>query len=153
VSRRPQPEYIGFSRTDIAALIPLVATALAEGGWINVQADPEQLDPRAVRRPSLFSGRGRPAPLATIVVGSSGGDHQIGFEHGAGRRAHELLRDAGLQLPPGSRVLSDHARRGIVVSVPATTPAAALAELLVRGASALTIIPLGDDWIAERYPG
>ncbi|MEZ5262926.1 MAG: hypothetical protein R2755_14420 [Acidimicrobiales bacterium] len=145
------PDRIGFRRSDPSPLVRALDQLLRRGsGWLNVQADPEEVDPRAQLKPSLFSGRGRAVPLSTFVPSGSG-EHQIGVEHGAGRHAARQLRDAGVVFPDGARLVQDHSRRGLVIAVPNGTDAAAIAELLLQAASQLTMVPLGDRWMLELY--
>lgn len=151
MSRRSEAERIGFLRHQPHDLVAVVSGVLRDGGWVNVQADPEEIDPRALRKPSIFSARGRPAPLATLVVGTGRAPHQIGFEHGSGRDAVTRLRDAGVRFPAGTEVVADHPRRGLVLAVPPATSAGELAELLLQASSQLTTVPLGDKWVADVY--
>jgi hypothetical protein len=152
MSRRNAPERFGFLRHRPDELIDGVARLLAVGqGWVNVGPDPEEVDPRAFARPSIFSARGPAAPMSTLVVGRGGSAHELGVVHGAGRRAADLLREAGVDLPAGARVLADHPRRGLVLAVPGGTAAEDLAWFLLRAASQLTTVPLGDHWVAEIY--
>ncbi len=118
---------------------------------MNTQPDPDELDPAALARPSIYSGRGRAAPLGTFVPGTGGAAHQVGLQHGAGRRAAQQLRDAGVTFPAGARLVQDHPRRGLVVEIPLGTAAVAVAELLVQMASQLTVVPLGERWVVEIY--
>jgi hypothetical protein len=149
---RSVPDRIAFRRHDLPALERLVTSVLAEpGAWINVEPDLDDVDPRAVRRPGIFSSRGRAVPLSTFVAGGGQRPHQIGVEHGWGRNAAERLRDAGVAVPDGTRVVSDHPRRGLVLDVPVGTSAAALAALLVATVAQLTVVPLGDRWVAQVY--
>ncbi|MEZ5232093.1 MAG: hypothetical protein R2749_05215 [Acidimicrobiales bacterium] len=105
------PDRIGFRRSDPSPLVRALDQLLRRGsGWLNVQADPEEVDPRAQLKPSLFSGRGRAVPLSTFVPSGSG-EHQIGVEHGAGRHAARQLRDAGVVFPDGARLVQDHSRQ------------------------------------------
>jgi hypothetical protein len=149
---RSVPDRVAFRRHDVGALERAVASVLTQpGAWINVEPDLEDVDPRAVRRPGIFSSRGRAVPLSTLVVGEGGRPHQLGVEHGSGRDAVERLRDAGVTVPDGTRVVSDHPRRGLVLNIPNGTSAAALAALLVATVAQLTVVPLGDRWIAQVY--
>lgn len=149
------PDRVGFLRHQPDGLVRAIDGALARGkGWINVEPDPDGLDDAAVAalgKPSIFSGRGRSIPLGTLVVGQQG--HQLGFDHGSGRHAAQRLREAGVEFPAGTRVVQDHPRRGLVIEVPSTTRADELARILLQTSSQLTIIALGDRWIAEIYPG
>jgi hypothetical protein len=151
VSRRSEADRVGFLRHQPQDLVTIVSGVLRNGGWVNVQADPEEIDPRAVRKPSIFSARGRPAPLATLVVSTGKAPHQIGFEHGSGRDAVARLRDAGIRFPAGTEVVADHPRRGLVLAVPSAAPAGELADLLLQASSQLTTVPLGDKWVADIY--
>ena len=129
-----------------------MAPVLAEpGAWVNVEPDLDDVDPRAVRRPGIFSSRGRAVPLSTLVAGDRDRPHQLGVEHGSGRDAAGQLRDAGVAVPDGIRVVSDHPRRGLVLTVPSGTSAADIAALLVATVEQLTVVPLGERWVAHVY--
>jgi hypothetical protein len=147
------PSLISFERHDVAPLARAVEQVLRRGrGWLNVQPDLDGVDPRAVSRPSIFSGRGRTIPLGTFVPASgSGMEHEWGMEHGAGKHAVQQLRDAGLTFPDGARLVQDHPRRGLVLAIPVSTSPTAIAELLVGAATQLTVVPVGDRWIAEVF--
>ncbi len=151
MSARSEVDRIEFLRHRPEDLVAIVAKVIGQGGWLNVQADPEEIDPRALRKPSIFSASGRVAPLATLVAGRGTAPHQLGFEHGSGRQAVRRLHEAGIPLPAGTKVLADHPRRGLVLTVPSTTPAEDLAELMLQASSQLTAIPLGDKWVADVH--
>lgn len=149
---RTSPTRVGFRRNDVAALERAIEQLAAAGaGWLNVEPDPDDVDPRAAARPSVFSGRGRAAPFATFVAGAPGAEHQLGLEHGAGRHAVRQLRDAGVVFPDGARLVQDHPRRGLIVAVPSATSTSEIGRLLLRMASELAMVPLGDRWVVEVY--
>lgn len=150
--RAGPPTSIGFRRSDPSTLATAIESAAGRGdGWINVRPDPDEVDPRVLGRPSVFSGRGPTIPMGTFVVGAGGGEHQVGIEHGAGKDVARLLKEAGVAFPSGTRLVQDHPRRGLILAVPTTTPAAELATLILRIASELTSIALTDRWIADIY--
>ncbi len=78
----------------------------------------------------------------------------VGVAHGAGPKALDRLRDAGLDLPAGWRKVQDHAKRGIVAEV---APGAGYAEVvawLVSACWSLCPIEIDDHWLAEIHrPG
>lgn len=151
---RTSPTRIGFRRERREALDRAVARLAERGaGWLNVEPDPDDVDPRGAVKPSVFSGRGRAVPLGTFVAGGSGTEHQLGLEHGAGRHAAKQLQEAGVAFPDGARLVQDHPRRGLIIAVPHGTAAAAVSTLLLQMAAELTMVPLGDRWIADVYDG
>ncbi len=79
----------------------------------------------------------------------------VGLEHPAGRFAVRQLRDAGCPLPAGWKVVVDHARRGLVLSVPDGDDSEAGHELilswLVRAATTLALVPVTGRWQAEIH--
>ena len=65
------------------------------------------------------------------------------------------LRDLGCPLPPGWKVVVDHARRGLVLNVPEGDDPDADHEVvlswLVRAATALSFEPVTGRWHAEIH--
>ena len=75
----------------------------------------------------------------------------LGLQHPGGRRAIWRLRDAGIVVPDGWKVLSDHPRRGLVLSLPDGTDPQLTLDWLVRAAVELTEMALPDVWRAAVY--
>ena len=154
MNRRETPTRVAFLRREPTPLVSSIDQSVTRGrGWINIGPDLDEVDPRALGRPSFFSGRGPTIPLGTFVPGSGRADHQVGLEHGAGKGAARLLAEAGLELPPGCRLVQDHPRRGLILALAPTTEAAVVARLLLSVAVELTPIPLPEQWTAEIYLG
>lgn len=152
MSRRRSPLVVPFDRFAPTALVEAVASRVAAGsGWINAHPSHDELDQRALARPGFFAARGPTVPLGTFVVGSGSAAHQLGLEHAGGRGALRLLQQAGVALPPGTRLVQDHPRRGLIFALAADTDPAAVAALLVEAAVQLTPIPLPQRWLAEIY--
>lgn len=124
-------------------------------GWVNLRPDVADKDrpPAPSGLGKLFSGRGPAVPVATFVAGGTGKAHLVGVEHGSGPKARRRLGEAGVRAPAGSEVKSDHARRGLVLAVPATTAAGEIARFLFAAAAGLSIVPLRGTWDAEVYEG
>ncbi|MFN0028242.1 MAG: hypothetical protein ACKV2O_13835 [Acidimicrobiales bacterium] len=152
MSRRRAPLVVEFNRFVPDALVEAIAVRVAAGtGWINVRPSDDGVDHRALGRPSFFAARGPTIPLGTFVVGTGSAPHQLGLEHAGGRGALAQLRKAGVTLPPGTTLVQDHPRRGLIFSLPYDTQPAATATLLVEAAVQLTPIPLPQRWFAEIY--
>jgi hypothetical protein len=124
-------------------------------GWVNIGPALTEEQYRQVPEPSTlgswFSARGPVVPLATwtpSVAGAKPRPVTVGIEHGAGPKAIEQLRDAGLPLPAGWRKLQDHAKRGIVVEVPASSDHRLVLAWLVKACWALCGIEIDDQWSA-----
>ncbi len=152
MSRRRSPLVVAFDRFTPTALVEAIAARIAAGtGWINVHPSHDEVDQRALGRPGFFAARGPTIPLGTFVVGSGSTAHQLGLEHAGGRGAAAVLQQAGVALPPGTRLVQDHPRRGLIFALAADSEPATVATLLVEAAVQLTPIPLPQRWFAEIY--
>lgn len=133
---------------DILALLPMV------DGWVNfipeVEAD-HPVKPRSLLS-TIFSNRGHSVPLATWSAPDSGDKGPtLGIEHGAGPNALAQLEQLGSGLPPGWRKMSDHARRGLVLAVPADADRAQSLRWLLEAATHLSSVPLTGSWLARMF--
>lgn len=136
-----------------------VAAALAEltdrgAGWINlVPAVAEGFEPPPRNLFAwMFANRGEPIPVLTWTpAAKAGGRATVGISHGSGPRGLARLADAGQALPAGWLKASDHARRGIVLTVPAASDRAEALVWLLDAAHVLCDVPLTGDWLARVY--
>jgi hypothetical protein len=128
-------------------------------GWINLlpEVEPSAEVPPSGGLLSLFTARGPAVPLGTWSAGAEGkrgpGRPSIGVQHGSGPKAVARLADLGLALPPGGIKVQDHPRRGLVLTVPATSPHDEVLYWLLSAMHALSLAPLSGDWLAQVYPG
>jgi hypothetical protein len=139
-------------------------------GWINVRplapddADSEQLTEFSPTPPvapvGLFARWRLILIQGTWIPGKIGRngveDAQVGLQHPAGRFAVRQLRDAGCPVPDGWRVVVDHAKRGLVLSVPdgeggAAGNAEAILRWLPAAGSALAPQQVTGAWRAEVH--
>ena len=126
-------EYLDFTPDALEPVLDQMrAIGRARNGWVNVRPIPlsdesdEQLTEFAPTPPvapvGLFARWRLVLIEGTWVPGKAGRngveDASVGLSHPAGRFAVRQLRDAGVPLPEGWRVVVDHARRGLVLSVP-----------------------------------
>lgn len=162
-----ETETVAFSSGDTGPVESAMADLEARGsGWINLGPGlrDDQIDrlpaPSALGR--WFSGRGPVVPMATwtpAVPGSDGSRPSgkkptpavVGVAHGAGPKALDRLRDAGLDLPEGWRKVQDHAKRGIVAEVVPGAGRAEVAAWLVSACWSLCPIEIDDEWLAEIH--
>ena len=72
----------------------------------------------------------------------------LGIEHPSGPHSLKTLAEDGHTLPEGWVRKSDHAKRGIVVAVPAPADARASLEFVLRACEQLSGVPLGLEWTA-----
>lgn len=160
-------ETVAFSSGDTGPVEEAMAALEARGlGWINL--GPGLRDDQIDRLPApsflgrWFSGRGPVVPMATWTPAGPGGDSGrssgkkptpavVGVAHGAGPKALDQLRDAGLDLPEGWRKVQDHAKRGIVVEVAPGAGHADVAAWLVSACWSLCPIEIDDEWLAEIH--
>ena len=128
-------------------------------GWANIQAvlDPEgdgvpDLAPTRAGMFGFLSSRGPAVPVTSWVPGKETGratePDSLGIQHSAGPRAILRLANAGVPLPEGWTRLSDHARRGLVLSIPAGSDPAVIVSWLLRASDALAPGPLPETWVA-----
>jgi hypothetical protein len=144
----------------------------AGNGWVNIRPRPEDdpdpsmadLAPTPPPSPLNIFGRRRPVTIeGTWVPGRAGRKApepaSVGLEHPAGRFAVRQLRDGGLAVPDHWKVVTDHARRGLVLSVVPSgdSPAARSSDLaeivdwLVAAAAILAPSQVTGRWQAEVH--
>ncbi|HEX4245601.1 MAG TPA: hypothetical protein VHY77_08545, partial [Acidimicrobiales bacterium] len=118
---RSRPEEIEFLPHQLGPVLKqMAARAGAASGWINIrpiiEAENEPPPPGPL---AIFGGSVHKIPTATWMPGKversgSIGATRIGLQHAGGPRVVARLRDLGLPLPVGWRVVQDHPRRGLV---------------------------------------
>ena len=154
------PDVIEFASTDVAAVVARMEEFAGRGdGWINIGPGltPEQFAalPARSTMAKWISGRGPAVPMATWTPasrGSRGGRAQLGIAHGTGPNALDRLREAGVALPGGWEKQQDHAKNGIVASLPDTATPRSVVDWTIRALVALSPrVMVGDDWIAEVF--
>jgi hypothetical protein len=151
---------VEFRVGDTAPVVRIMRElAAAHAGWLNLQPDVDVADVPDAGSPfgRLLTAAGPPVPLASWVPGELRrgrvADTSLGLQHPGGRKAVWQLRDAGITVPEGWRVRSDHPRRGLVLLVPADADPEVALDWLVRAALALTEMVLPDVWRAAVYRG
>ncbi|HEV8295828.1 MAG TPA: hypothetical protein VGQ20_00980 [Acidimicrobiales bacterium] len=144
-------ELFEFERGQAGAVLEQLAT-LADGSWMNIEPviDETELEDLRARTPHpilrIFSARGRPIPFGTIVAAADG--YSVGLEHGRGAPVVRELRDVGVRAPSSWQQEQDHARRGVVYTVPRDESPAALLDWLLDAATALSDVPIRGQWSA-----
>jgi len=156
VSRRT--DVVDFFRSDPSQLLEVLAQlARDRDGWVNIQAvenDEEAADAAPARAGvfNLVTARGPRIPVGTWVPGEVSARRtepdSVGIQHPGGPKARFTLRDAGVVPPEGATVLSDHPRRGLVLSLPNGTDPAAVLSWLFAASDVLARDPLPDTWVA-----
>jgi hypothetical protein len=147
---------IEFDRDDRGAVLAhMRAVAARSRGWVNVQPMPVN-EEDAESKTSLFSGPAPPKlPLCTWAIEQRRGrvEATIGVQHGFGDRVAPRLRERGVTAPEDWRVVQDHRRRGLVVSIPPDTDPEVALDWLVRAGEELAIAPTTGRWAAELFDG
>jgi hypothetical protein len=156
VSRRT--EVVHFFRSDPSELLGVLdALGTERDGWVNLQPveDEKEAPDAAPTRSGIFSlvsPRGPKIPISTWVPGEVSAKRSepdsLGIQHGAGPKAYRQLLAAGVTPPEGATMLSDHPRRGLVLSVPNGTSAAVVLAWLFDASRVLASDPLPDTWVA-----
>jgi hypothetical protein len=149
-------------------VLTLMARLEAEdGGWINLSPVPEEDADGPVgsgRRqwlPHLFDlllDAGPDIPVGTWVPprraqgkGRGVATTSIGLQHPSGQRALDRLQRAGIDPPPGWRLVQDHPRRGLVFSAPVGADHRATLEWLIRAGDFLSVGPRAASWLATVH--
>jgi hypothetical protein len=155
---RSRPEQIEFAPDRLGPVLAHMATmTAASSGWINIcpiiEAEHVPPPPGVL---SIFGGSIHKVPTGTWMPGKversgSVGATRIGLQHSGGPRVVAQLRDLGLALPEGWRVVQDHPRRGLVAKLPAGADDAAVLDWLIRAAGTLCAVPHTGRWRAEIY--
>jgi hypothetical protein len=146
---------VRFSVDDPTPAVVAVADLIETGtGWVNLApADDDGVDPpRRNLFAAIFSARGPLLPLATVSPADTGGGRlALGLQHNGGQRAISTLAESGHPLPDGWERVSDHPRRGLVVSAPAGTQPDVVVTWLLEAAERLTRVEMADAWVARVY--
>jgi hypothetical protein len=158
---RSRPEEIEFLADQLGPVLDRMAAVTAAGsGWINIRpiidAEHEPPPPGPL---SIFGGSIHKVPTATWMPGKlersgSISATRIGLQHSGGPRLAAQLRELGLPLPQGWRVVQDHPRRGLVAKLPDGANGADDAEVLgwlIRAAGTLCAVPSTGRWRAEVF--
>jgi hypothetical protein len=155
------PERFEFDGGDPSRVVArLEALVAARQGWCNLL--PGVVDEDDDRRPTvqmplaaMFGTRTTGVAMGTIMAphGRRSSFLTVGLLHPRGRRVVAQLAELGFPLGTGWRVTQDHARRGLVVEVPADQDLEALVRWLVGAGAAVCTVPLTGAWQAEVHPG
>lgn len=123
-------------------------------GWVNFLPEVEPGFDVAPRNLAvvLFSARGEAVPLATWSAPKApGGRPMLGITHGSGPKALARLAEMDLALPAGWLKVSDHPRRGLVITTPNDADPDDVLWWLLTASHALSTVPLTGDWLARVY--
>jgi hypothetical protein len=153
-------ERLEFWPDDPSVVVAKLETLVgARRGWCNLL--PGVVDEDEDRRPTvqmplaaMFGTRATGVAMGTIMAphGRRSSTLTVGLLHPRGRRVVVQLAELGFPLRPEWRVTQDHARRGLVVEVPATEDLDALVRWLVGAGAAVCTVPLTGAWQAEVHP-
>jgi len=157
---KPKPQFVDFRFDQRGPVLTVMRSLAADrDGWINVAPalEVEEVPDPPGTLARVFGPKGPMIPFGTWVPGARtrGGAEptSLGLQHGSGPKAILRLRDAGITLPTGWKVLSDHPRRGVVLSLPDETRPEDALDWLLEAAVVLTEanIDLHRDWRAGVY--
>lgn len=154
-----EPEVLTFEPDEPGPVLARMRELVEEpGGWVNLEPEvPEEHVPDAPSGLSrLFGGRGPAIPLCTWTPpepGRGGTEPMtLGVQHGLGSRARGRLEELGLGIPAGWVVRGDHARRGLVIEVPADADLAGVLDWLLAAGEAVATVPVTGRWLAAVHP-
>jgi hypothetical protein len=132
--------------------------ASAHDGWINFLPGVRDEDVPEPGRAGMFGGvfgtPQAPVSMATWIPAKKprpNAEATVGIMHPRGRRSIAQLTELGRPLPAGWRVRQDHARRGLIVLVPSSVPAAQVLDWTLEAAAALSIVALTGMFEARVY--
>jgi hypothetical protein len=155
----PLPELFEFDALAPTAVVGCMRElATSRDGWVNLQplVDEEDVPPTSVGVLGWISAKGPSVPEATWVPGEKKRNgavapDSIGLQHGGGPRARVALAEAGTPIPAGWKILSDHPKRGLVVTLPEGTDPKAVVDWLITAARVLSPIDLPTRWVAAVH--
>jgi hypothetical protein len=156
VARGPKDETT-FTEDDLDPIVAVMDELTEAGsGWINLlpEAEPDAHVPSSGGILAIFTARGPAIPMATWTpppADKPGGRATFGIEHGSGAQALNRLRERELGLRPGWLKVSDHPKRGLVVTAPADADNDDVLWWLLASVHALSMAPLTGDWLSRRY--
>lgn len=150
-------EELPFTEDDLAPVEELLAElAAAQRGWVNFvpEVEPGHEPPPRSMVIGVFSARGAAVPLATWSAPERpGGRVTLGVEHGSGPQALDRLTGFDLAPADGWWKVSDHPRRGLVVTAPGEVDHGDALWWLLAAGHALSTVPLTGAWLARVYRG
>ena len=146
---------ITFDEEDPSEVVSvLIEMADAASGWVNFVPEVEEGHEPPPRNlvVSVFSARGEAVPMATwFAPETAGGRATLGVEHGSGPNALAKLARFEVGLEPGWLKVTDHARRGLVVTSPKGIEPDHALWWLLTASHVLSIVPLTSSWLARIY--
>ncbi|HEY4376077.1 MAG TPA: hypothetical protein VGM93_02920 [Acidimicrobiales bacterium] len=154
---RPGPaEERAFTEDDLTPLVAKMDGLAAAGrGWINLlpEVEDDSMVPVSGGLFAIFTARGPAIPMATWTPAPADkpGRVTFGVEHGSGPQALARLTESQLGLRPGWFKVSDHPKRGLVVTAPATDANDDVLWWLLAAVHALSTTPLTGDWLGRIY--
>lgn len=125
-----------FDANSTADAARVLASVLDQpGSWCNLEFEPIEDEDAPAESPlfGFLAARGPANPLATVTAGTTGRRStptEVGIQHQAGVKAADQLREAGVGIPEGARVMQDHPRRGLVVRLLEPTEASVISDWL-----------------------
>jgi len=130
----------------------------ANDGWINLLPGVSEEGVPEHGRAGIFGGVFG-SPQAPVAMGTwipakksrPNAVATIGILHPRGRRAVSQLAALGVALPSGWQVRQDHARRGLIVRVPASERQGAVLDWALAAGTTLSMVPLTGMWEARVY--
>lgn len=146
---------IAFSEDDLTPVERVLADLGGTGaGWVNFSPEVEEGHDPSPRNLAafLFSSRGGAVPLATwSAPATPGGRATVGIEHGSGPKAVGRLAEIDLGPPAGWLKVSDHPRRGLVLTTAPDADPEDVLWWLLAASHALSTVPLTGAWQASVY--
>lgn len=128
----------------------------AGDGWVNLVPGVPQDEVEEPTRTIFSALFGTASPPVTMATWEPPRPHRhghvtVGIMHPRGRFAVRQLATAGVEVPPGWRVRQDHGRHGLVVYPAPHAPDHQVLDWTLRGAAALSMVPLTGTWRVRVY--
>jgi hypothetical protein len=137
----------------------LARLAAANRGWVNVHPEVEE-DHEPSARNGMFAWMGSRSPKVALATWTAPEVRRgavepasIGVRNPGNTRVLPQLRDAGLDGPPGWRIVQDSVGRGLVLTVPADESPEVVVDWLLRATMALTPLSITGTWVADVHEG
>jgi len=155
---RPRPALVELTIGEYDELVDQMAPLSADGtGWVNLRPIIEaehQPDPPGPF--AIFGNSAHKVPTATWMPGARNADgtakrDTVGLQHSTGPRLARRLGDLGMPLPDGWKVTQDHARRGLVATLPAGESNQMTVDWLMRVATMVCAVPVSGRWLASVH--
>ncbi|HLX77732.1 MAG TPA: hypothetical protein VKR27_02520 [Acidimicrobiales bacterium] len=142
-----------FSSDATSEVVAYMAELTNAGdGWINLLPKlTEDDESTTLGFFTLLGGGSTGVTMCTWIPDRSQGIARVGITHNLGRRARAHLQSLAIPIPETWRIEQDHAKRGLVLQVPAVEPLDRVLSWAIRAVGGLSPASYNTQWRAEVY--